>query len=256
MDTLRKRCGEHLSALAVLCPDIPEAALVRSQDPTEQNLYLPSSFSKPLRQEYGLAVLARKEGELRIGNAHDHLAALKDALGLQTMLIQAKQAHVRGNDARTRAETTVKRAGEVIKRHKEGYKRNWTLMGKLNVDLVGDDSPAKGLKELKDDDVRSLRKFIRSDTHPGDSGELPWIWRTVGTVLPQGAKMTDVKQAVRDWEQEGKLTGPVGRFFSFPNANFPISFTLNLGTCPFCSRPMVGGTSPPIRRAQKNCCNL
>ncbi|KAG8902563.1 hypothetical protein FRC00_002447 [Tulasnella sp. 408] len=202
MDTLRKRCGEHLSALAVLCPDIPEAALVRSQDPTQQNLYLPSSFSKPLRQEYGLTVLARKEGELRIGNAHDHLAALKDALGLQRMLIQAKRAHVRGNEPRTRAETTVKRAGEVIKRHKEGYRRNWILMGKLGVDLVGNDSPAKGLKELKEDDMKSLGEFINSDAYSGNAGELPWIWRTVGTMLLHGAGVTDVKQAVRDWEQE------------------------------------------------------
>ncbi|KAG9047221.1 hypothetical protein FS837_002783 [Tulasnella sp. UAMH 9824] len=202
MDTLRKRCGEHLSALAVLCPDIPEAALVRSQNPTEQDLYLPSSFSKPLRQEYRLTVLARKEGELRIGNAHDHLAALKDALGLQRMLVQAKRAHVRGNEGKTRAETTVKRAGEVIKRHKEGYRRNWTLMGKLGVDLTGDNSPAKGLKELKDGDVKSLREFTDSDTYSGSLGELPWIWRTVGTVLPHGAGTTDVKQAVRDWEQE------------------------------------------------------
>lgn len=90
LDALRRRCEEHLLALAVICPGLPEAATTRSQNPTLQPLYLPSHFSQLERSSYGLAKLAKKEEELRVGNAHDHLTALKDALGLKRLLLETK----------------------------------------------------------------------------------------------------------------------------------------------------------------------
>ncbi|KIO29005.1 hypothetical protein M407DRAFT_6484 [Tulasnella calospora MUT 4182] len=75
-------------------------------------------------------------------------------------------------------------------------------MGELGIDLKGSNSPAKGLKELKDGDVKNLRDFIDGNNYSGSAGELPWIWRAVGNVLPPDAATTDVKRAIRDWEQE------------------------------------------------------
>ncbi|KAG8925861.1 hypothetical protein FRC01_009600 [Tulasnella sp. 417] len=202
LGALQRRCEEHFSGLKILSPDVPETMLVRSQDPIQQNLYLPSSLSGSQRQAYGLTELARKEAELRIGNAHDQLGALKDALGLRRMLLQAKKTHAHGLKPTTRAETAVKRAGNVVRRHAQGYIQNWKAMVELGVDFTGDDSPAKGLQELKDDDIKDLRNFIDGAHYSGSASDVPWIWRMVGNVLPGDASTTDVKQAISSWEKE------------------------------------------------------
>ncbi|KAG8982256.1 hypothetical protein FRB90_006913, partial [Tulasnella sp. 427] len=201
LDALRRRLEEHLSALRSLCPSIPPPSFVRSQDPTLQDLYLPSDFSQHERRNYGLNELGKKEGELRIGNAHDHLNSLKDALGLRRMLIEAKKAHVRGYKCTTRSETSIKRAGDVVARHKHGYRRNWNAMGKLGIQSSPNFSAA-GLQELRDSDVQSLREFIDKNQYLGNAGELPWIWRSVGGALTASAPMNEVKRAIADWEHE------------------------------------------------------
>lgn len=121
------------------------------------------------------------------------------------MLVQAKHAHVQGHNPTTRAEAVIKRAGNVVKRHKQGYKRNWDAMVKLGVKFDGENSPAKGLQELKDDDLRNLRDYMDSSHYSSNAGEIPWIWKTVGTVLPNEASSTEVSLAIRSWEKEGKL---------------------------------------------------
>lgn len=204
LDALRRRCEEHFAALRSLCPEIPEAILGRSQDPTQQDLYLPSSFSLSQRQDYGLTRLAEKEGGLRIGNAHDHLNALKDALGLRRMLVEAKRTHGRGYHHATRSETSIKRASDVVSRHQHGYRRNWDAMVKLGVKL-GPGSPAAGLQKLEDSDVQNLRDFIDNRRFAGNSGDLPWIWRLTGNTVAPNASTAEVRQAIESWEQEGNV---------------------------------------------------
>ncbi|KAG8972484.1 hypothetical protein FRC05_009837 [Tulasnella sp. 425] len=201
LDALRRRCEEHLSALAIVCPSLPAALITRSQDPTSQDLYLPSQFARSERHAYGLDELATKEGELRVGNAHDHISALKDALGLRSLLVQVKKTHSRGHTQNTRSEASIKRAAQVVKRHKHGYQRNWRAMAKLGV-TADDGSPAAGLQELRDSDVRNLKDFLENREYGNQSEELPWIWRSVGKVVSPGASVAEVQEAIENWEHE------------------------------------------------------
>lgn len=203
LDALRKRCEEHLSALKVLCPNIPETTIVRAQDPTRQPLYLPSGFDPDVQREYNLTRLVGQEAELRIGSAHDQLNALKDALGLRRLLAQAKKQHARGLGQATRYQTSLNRASDVIARHQEGYKRNWIAIRKLGV-KIEEDPRVNGLQDLKEADVRDLRDFIDSDRFSGRSGDLPWIWRSFSNDQYPGSSVAEVKQAIVNWEQEGK----------------------------------------------------
>ncbi|KIO26892.1 hypothetical protein M407DRAFT_46824, partial [Tulasnella calospora MUT 4182] len=162
---------------------------------------LPSSFSPDHQKAYKLTQLREQEAEFRIGSAHDHLNALKDALGLRRLLTQAKRTHARGQTQTTRYKTSINRASDVVTRHTEGYKRNWKAIGNLDVKKDAD-SRIKGLQDLQDGDVQDLREFIESDRFSGKSGDLPWIWRSFSTELATDASVTEVKQAIVSWEQE------------------------------------------------------
>lgn len=85
---------------------------------------MPSSFSRQQREAYGLDALAKQEAQLRIGNAHDYLSGLRDALGLRGLLVQVKRTHMRGQIKTTRSEASIARAGKVVERQQAGYRRN------------------------------------------------------------------------------------------------------------------------------------
>lgn len=203
LDALRRRCEEHLAALRIICPGIPETIFIRAQDPTRQALYLPSSFSEDHQKAYKLSQLVKQEGELRIGSAHDHLNALKDALGLRRMLVEAKKTHARGLGQATRYRSSVNRASDVVIRHQEGYRRHWDAISHLGINKETDPR-VRGLQDLKQSDVQDLRDFIDSDRFSGKTGELPWIWRSIEVELSSSSSETEVKQAILNWEHEGK----------------------------------------------------
>lgn len=203
MDALRRRIDEHLSVLLIIFPHLHQVSLDRSQAPTAQNLYLPSSFSEDQIKEYGMSKLAEQEGQLRVGNAHDHLSSLRDALGLRSLLLQAKEENIRGQVKTTRAEATISRASAVVQRHEAGYRRNYAPFKKLKVGTGPGDS-GEGLQELKEGDLKSLRSFIDNNTYTGNPAELPWIWRISGGVIGERSGTGDVRKAVESWEQEGE----------------------------------------------------
>ncbi|KAG9044752.1 hypothetical protein FS837_007576 [Tulasnella sp. UAMH 9824] len=64
LDALRRRIDEHLLVLLMIFPHLNEVSLDRSQAPTDQNLYLPSSFSDDQHKQYGMLELAEQEGRL------------------------------------------------------------------------------------------------------------------------------------------------------------------------------------------------
>lgn len=202
MDTLRRRIDEHLAVLLIIVPQLHEVPLNRSQAPTAQNLYLPSSFTPTQRKDYGMTKLAEQEAQLRVGNAHDHLSSLRDGLGLRSMLIQAKDANARGQVQTTRAEASIKRAAAVVERHEAGYCRNWDAMKKLGVKTSAG-GPGAGLQELQKADLKSLQHFVDDKSYTGNPADLPWIWRINGGVVEGGAGKDDVRKAVESWEREG-----------------------------------------------------
>ncbi|KAG9011574.1 hypothetical protein FRB90_007155 [Tulasnella sp. 427] len=204
LDALRRRCDQHLSALSAVCPGISQDSVTRLQDPTVQDLHLPSSYTEAQRMAFGIVGIAHKEAQLRVGNAHDNLNALKDALGLRSLLVQAKKTHVRGQVQNTRSEASIKRASQVVLRHKHAYQRDWKAIVSLGVEM-GATGPAAGLQELRDNDIRNLREFIDNREYGRSADSLPWIWRSVGNALPLGASISDAQRAVKDWEQEGRL---------------------------------------------------
>ncbi|KAG9044328.1 hypothetical protein FS837_008344, partial [Tulasnella sp. UAMH 9824] len=201
LDALRRRCEEHLAALKILCPGIPETTFVRAQDPTRQALYLPSGFNEDDQKAYNLSQLVKQEGELRIGSAHDHLNALKDALGLRRMLVEAKKTHARGLGQVTRYKSSVNRASDVVTRHQGGYRRHWIAISRLGINKETDPR-VRGLQDLKDGDVQDLRDFIDSDRFSGKTGDLPWIWRSIEIELSPSSSVSEVKQAILNWEHE------------------------------------------------------
>ncbi|KIO16467.1 hypothetical protein M407DRAFT_85990, partial [Tulasnella calospora MUT 4182] len=170
---------------------------------------LPSSFTEAQREAYGLVALAKQEAELRIGNAHDYLSGLRDALGLRSLLVQAKKTHIRGQIKTTRAEASIERAAKVVQRQEAGYKRNWRAMGILDVKTsLG--QPGYGLQELQEGDIKGLQSFIENPQYNGDPAQLPWIWRSFGGSAPTTASTSEVQkltwvhsQASRDrwWEE-------------------------------------------------------
>lgn len=202
LDALRRRIDEHLEALVIVAPGLNSVSLGRAQVPTSQPLYLPSSFSDRQRETFGLGRLAEQEARLRIGNAHDHLSGLRDALGLRGLLLRAKRAHVRGQVKTTRAEASVARAGKVVERHKAGYRRNWDALCELHVG-TSEGEPGYGLKPLLEDDIGNLETFIKDRHYNGNPAELPWIWHSVGGSAPFGASTSEVQQSIESWEQEG-----------------------------------------------------
>lgn len=204
MDALRRRIDEHLAVLLILVPQLHQVTLNRSQSPTAQDLFLPSAFSPAQRKEYGMVKLAEQEAQLRIGNAHDHLASLRDGLGLRSLLVQAKQAHARGQVKTTRSEASIKRAGAVVERHEAGYNRNWDAMKKLGV-KTGAGNPGAGLQELQKNDLQSLRHFVDDRSYTGNPADLPWIWRISGGLVGPNTVSGDVRKAVESWEREGEL---------------------------------------------------
>lgn len=203
LDALRRRCEEHLAALRILCSEIPETIFIKAQDPTKQALYLPSGFSEDQQKEYELHQLMKQEGELRIGSAHDHLTALKDALGLRRMLTEAKKTHARGLGQATRYRSSIDRASDVVIRHQEGYRRHWNAISYLGIDKEKDPR-VRGLQDLRESDIKDLRDFIDSDRFSGKTGDLPWIWRSIEIELSPSSSATEVKQAILNWEHEGK----------------------------------------------------
>lgn len=239
MDSLRRKCEEHLVALTTISPSFPHSAIVRSQDPTSQDLFLPSQFTKSQRQAYGLDEIEALEGSLRVGNAHDHLNALRDALGLRGLLVQAKKTHIRGHVQNTRSEASIRRAAQLVKRHQQGYRRNWGAIVRLDVGM-GPGSPAAGLQELRDSDVKNLKDIIDSSRPGARSDGLPWIWRSMGNLVRPGASAMEVQRAIDNWEQEGGKSFATLNHRFCDSPTFPVSSAVYLGSYKSCSRSLVG----------------
>ncbi|KAG8940497.1 hypothetical protein FRC04_005223 [Tulasnella sp. 424] len=203
MDALRRRIEEHFEALLVVAPGLNGVSLGRAQVPSSQDLYLPSSesFTRAQREAYGLKALGDQEAALRIGNAHDYLSGLKDALGLCSLLIQVKKTHIRGQIKTTRSEASIARAGKVVQRQEAGYRRNWKAMVALGV-RTSPGQPGHGLQELRDEDVQGLRNIIENREYSGNPAQLPWIWRSFGDSTSSTASASEVQRSIESWEQE------------------------------------------------------
>lgn len=202
LDALRRRIDEHLEALLIVAPGLISISLNRAQVPTSQDLYLPSSFNSTQIETLGLGPLGEQEAQLRIGASHDYLSGLRDALGLRSLLIRAKRAHVRGQIKTTRSEASVVRASKVVERQIAGYKRNWIAIEKLGVG-TSKGQPGYGLQALEDGDVGNLENFIKDRRYSGNPIDLPWIWQSVGGSAPHGASASEVQKSIESWEQEG-----------------------------------------------------
>lgn len=204
LDALRRRIEEHFEALLVVAPGLNGISLSRAQVPTSQELYLPSSelFTRAQREAYGLKALAKQEAVLRVGNAHDYLSGLRDALGLRSLLIQTKKTHARGQIQTTRSEASIARAGKVVQRQEAGYRRNWKAMVALGVQ-TSPGHPGHGLQELHDNDVQGLRNIIENREYNGNPEQLPWIWKSFSGSTSSSASPSEVQRSIESWEQEG-----------------------------------------------------
>jgi len=141
--------------------------------PETEPLLLPSTFTKPTRTALGLNDLVDIELELRKGQAHDALAALRIAIKTFNANLQFKVAFVHHQRANTRAQAYLRTLQHEKKDATARYQRAYTAL--LHLGFSPED---KSLQPLHDNQL--WMKDVSKTAQMGDSRkEDPWFW-TVG----------------------------------------------------------------------------
>ncbi|KIJ48953.1 hypothetical protein M422DRAFT_247327 [Sphaerobolus stellatus SS14] len=114
-DESRRKLSKTLEAWYKILRDFipPEALehLARKEVlPENQLLLLPSDYDQKIHEAVGLVDLAEIEYRLRVGQAHDCLKKLRDALGLKSFFVRRQRIHATGQQALTRSKTEILRA--------------------------------------------------------------------------------------------------------------------------------------------------
>jgi hypothetical protein len=160
-----------------------------STRPEDDNLLLPSAFSLALRIDLGLGDVAAIEYDLREGQAHDALHAVREAIKTFNYNISFKKTNIHGQRANTRAQAFLQSLTRDKVSAADKYRRARAALVKLG--LSQDDTT---LQPLYDNEL-----WMKNVNEPRKLGETvipdPWFW-TVGR--PNG--MSKAQEA--DWSQE------------------------------------------------------
>lgn len=159
--------------------------LVDSATPEEAQLLLPSAFTAELRHSLGLTELAAIEYELREGQAHDALQALRQVIQEFNYNLLDKKNNVHGIAATLRSESFLRVFTSDKKIAAETYRRSRKAM--LSLGLSETDSH---WRELRDDELWG--KNVSTVRSMGDSKRRdPWFWQVVA---PRGLSQEKEKE--------------------------------------------------------------
>ncbi|EIW79765.1 hypothetical protein CONPUDRAFT_34829, partial [Coniophora puteana RWD-64-598 SS2] len=161
----------YMPGVARLRPlDAPSAA--QEDLPEDANLFLPSDL--PVDFECDDA-LKKMEFKLRVGQAYDALAALRQSLQLRSYLLNYKAQNISGQTLTTKAQGLVNKAGKKITWHRDSYTLARTALLVL-AERLPDLSIPKDLKILTDNDVHAMTDVMEAQTE--GRRRLTWIWRS------------------------------------------------------------------------------
>jgi hypothetical protein len=155
---------------------LPDLQAVINSEPTDNahpkrlRLLLPSDFDAEQREELGLTSLAKMERDLREGQAHDALAAVRRAVHATGMQEEFTVHDVRGQHAKTRADSEIKK----LKDDARGCAAQYRAVREALVGLGMSDDDAM-FKPLLDKEL--WMKGARTAHRLGDgTREEPWYW--------------------------------------------------------------------------------
>jgi hypothetical protein len=165
--------------------------LVDSATPEEAQLQLPSAFTTELRQSLGLTQLAIIEYQLREGQAHDALQALRQVIQEFNYNLLDKKNNVHGIAATLRSESFLRVLTSDKQIAARTYRRSRNAM--LSLGLSETDSH---WRELRDDELWGKNvSVVRS---MGDSKRRdPWFWHVVA---PRGLS----KEKEEEWSLDSE----------------------------------------------------
>jgi len=176
---------KHFPQLHDHCPPVDVSA------PEVATLSLPSAFTPSMRTSLGLEKFATIEYDLREGQAHDALHAVREAIKTFNYNLAFKKVNIHGQSANTRAQTFLKSLAADKVSAGDKYRRARAALLKLG--LSESDSVFRPLenKDLWMKNV-SMPRQMGDDDKPD-----PWFW-TVGR--PGG--MTQEEES--EWSRESK----------------------------------------------------
>lgn len=174
----------------------------------------------------GMATLAHDEQMLRIGLAHDTLAALRANIGLASFFghkLQSKSSNREGA-TNTKALALIERVEALIQRHFHEYEQCWkALQGLGGLDR----HEHGGLQPLIQADLESLNNWLVAEKYKDSSTHLPWIWKVSG----QGGGTSEsdgMANAVQAWTEEGTRYFSAAEFMMFVHGQLIVSTVLRL----------------------------
>lgn len=177
----------------MLLSDLQDIIMLEPTDnlqPESQKLFLPSDFNADERTELRLATLAMMERELREGQAHDILAALRKAVQATGVQEDFGMMEVRGQHAKTRNAEEIKK----LKANARGCAAQYRVVRDALLRLGMSEEDAT-FKPLLDEEL--WMKNPHTVHRLGDgTREEPWYWH----MGPSGIR-TDADMAA--WELDG-----------------------------------------------------
>jgi hypothetical protein len=160
-----------------------------STKPEDDSLQLPSVFTPSQQINFSLTDLATIEYDLREGQAHDALHAVREAIKTFNYNLAFKETHIHGQWANTQAQTFLQLLSKDRVSAADKYRRARAALLKLGLpetDTV--------LQPLRNDQL-----WMKNVNEPQKLGETalndPWIWK-VGR--PKGLS----KQQEADWSED------------------------------------------------------
>lgn len=198
---LHKGLKTHYEHLAELAPNIVGHPMVPTT-PGSDPILLPSSFTSEQCAAFGIQHLVDIEKELRMGNGHDCVKGLCEALGVRSFLTRHAAALYNYKENKA-AQQSMRRSEANVKLWRAIYVRTWRALGRLGVE----GSSLRGLQELKESDVVLLSDWLESSRYRSKSTQdrLPWIW-TVSPLLQPKQNGTDSEHdEVEKWNEEGNV---------------------------------------------------
>lgn len=182
---------------------IPGVAALRSsnspnsegilQKPEQYPLWLPSSLQGRASCD---STLQEIEWQLRIGQAHDALEELRQALRSRCYMLRFKDRFLRGQGANTRARNCLKAVDVKVEQSAAKYRAAYNAFQELSHLLEKTTSGwNKSLRLLKDEDIRSMTAGTEDRESEGRR-RLSWIWIVCG--YGEGAVEIDGDEDLQD----------------------------------------------------------
>lgn len=163
---------------------IPFVASLRVKNPLDSEninkpecfpLFLPSALRRHIPCDTKLQEI---EWKLRIGQAHDALEELRQALRTRAYMERFKDRFLRGQGANTRARNSLKAVDAKVDSSAIKYHIAYAALLELST-LLGKTGWNNGLRSLEKDDIRPMTAGAEHRSSEGRR-RLSWIWLVCG----------------------------------------------------------------------------